>query len=83
MRINFFTGTENAQKWKRKGSIDGTSRESITKIQDVDLVNTKLFKYYSVWMNYNTFSIGQKGIEPRISCIKGSFAQYRKILQNQ
>lgn len=75
MRINLFTGTENAQKWKRKGRVDGTSRESITKIQDGDLVNTKLFKYYSVWITYNVFSIRQKGIELRISCTKGSFAQ--------
>lgn len=32
------------------------------------LVNSKHFKYNGVWINYNKFSIGDKGIEHSIGC---------------
>lgn len=34
-----------------------------SKIQDVDLVNNKHFKYLCVWISYNKFSRGDKEIE--------------------
>lgn len=36
-----------------------------------------------MWIGYSKFIMGDKGIEHRIICAEGSFAQHHKMLHNQ
>lgn len=48
--------------------------EPIAKIQEVEIVNTKHFRYLSVWISYNKLRIREKEIENKIGCARGSYA---------
>lgn len=51
--------------WNWNQRSDGAYTKFIIKIQDVILINTKHFKYLSVWIK---FSVGDKDTEHRIGC---------------
>lgn len=47
----------------------------------LELANTIHFKYLSVWMSLNKYSIEDEEIGHRIECARVSFIQHCKMLQ--
>lgn len=52
--------------WVLNKCSDGTYTKSISRIQDVELINIKHFSYLFVGISYNNFTIGDKEIEYRL-----------------
>lgn len=80
-KINFFQ-TETIL-WNGNESNDVTCPESIIKLQNVELIHYKHFKYLGLRITYNKCRIMNDEIEPRLYCATGSFLQYFKVPQNQ
>lgn len=59
--------------WNWNERSDDTYPESIIKIQDMKLVNTKYFKFLGIWISSNKFSIEEKEVKHRIGHTRNSF----------
>ncbi|XP_033098478.1 uncharacterized protein LOC117102327 [Anneissia japonica] len=55
----------------------------LIKVNDIWIINSKIFKYLGVWNTYDDIPIGNREMDHRISSARASFAKHRKMLCNK
>ena len=80
LKVNMSKTETMVFNWQEES--DGAYPTSIININNVELRNTKSFKYLGVWITYDTLGIGSQEVQHRINCAKAAFSEHKKMLTN-